>query len=395
MKKYLLFIILLFIGIFCFTKISLAAVIFSDNYDSAPDGWICADGVLSGYTGQSACSSDVVGGVTRYYGEITSGSCRTGNCLKLWRHNGGFTEYGGYLDKNFTSSEFNNHYKELFVRWYVKIPTDWDANLGGAHTHKLERIYSGTSAGEHTMEWYMDVKGGASFKNSKFSFYNTKEGNVWYTDKTITQLGVNDGNWHSLEWHVKLNSTAGNSDGGWNFYVDGVEQIICDGIGNNCHTGQSMMDMGSSADEYFTSGLPPAIGNLSDGTWNFPTAGWYSFMFDDYVISTTYIGPDSGGTCSCSSWQNGSCRAGGCASNQRQQTRTCTPSGCNTVSQCVTDTSCTSTKIGDLNNDNLVNVIDLGILLSNWGSTSRPSSDLNSDGNVNVIDLGILLSNWG
>jgi hypothetical protein len=51
-------------------------------------------------------------------------------------------------------------------------------------------------------------------------------------------------------------------------------------------------------------------------------------------------------------------------------------------------------KTGDLNNDGLINVIDLGIFLSNWGSTSRPSSDLNSDGYVNVIDLGILLSNW-
>jgi eight-cysteine-cluster-containing protein len=57
--------------------------------------------------------------------------------------------------------------------------------------------------------------------------------------------------------------------------------------------------------------------------------------------------------------------------------------------------SCPEDCRGDLNIDSGVNVIDLGIFLSNWGSTSRPSSDLNSDGNVNVIDLGILLSNWG
>ncbi len=57
--------------------------------------------------------------------------------------------------------------------------------------------------------------------------------------------------------------------------------------------------------------------------------------------------------------------------------------------------SCPEDCRGDFNTDGGINVIDLGIFLSNWGSTSRPSSDLNSDGNVNVIDLGILLSNWG
>jgi hypothetical protein len=51
---------------------------------------------------------------------------------------------------------------------------------------------------------------------------------------------------------------------------------------------------------------------------------------------------------------------------------------------------------GDLNGDGVVNVIDLGILNSNWGkSGSNLSGDINGEGVVNVQDLGILLSNWG
>ena len=50
---------------------------------------------------------------------------------------------------------------------------------------------------------------------------------------------------------------------------------------------------------------------------------------------------------------------------------------------------------GDLNNDSKVNIIDLGILLSNWSSTSKSFSDINQDSRVDVVDLGILLSNWG
>jgi chitodextrinase len=52
-------------------------------------------------------------------------------------------------------------------------------------------------------------------------------------------------------------------------------------------------------------------------------------------------------------------------------------------------------KKGDSNNDGKVDIIDLGIFLSNWGKTSKPPADINQDGKVDIIDLGILLSNWG
>jgi len=45
-------------------------------------------------------------------------------------------------------------------------------------------------------------------------------------------------------------------------------------------------------------------------------------------------------TCSCTSWVNGACGAGGCSPTQRQQTRTCTPSGCDTESRCIDDPNC-------------------------------------------------------
>ena len=47
----------------------------------------------------------------------------------------------------------------------------------------------------------------------------------------------------------------------------------------------------------------------------------------------------------------------------------------------------------DLNGDGVVDGIDLGILLSGWGSAG--AGDLNGDGVVDGIDLGVLLSAWG
>jgi hypothetical protein len=49
---------------------------------------------------------------------------------------------------------------------------------------------------------------------------------------------------------------------------------------------------------------------------------------------------------------------------------------------------------GDLNNDNTVNIQDLSILLSNYGTTNS-TADINSDGTVNVLDLSVLLSHFG
>lgn len=54
----------------------------------------------------------------------------------------------------------------------------------------------------------------------------------------------------------------------------------------------------------------------------------------------------------------------------------------------------TTTKTGDLNGDNSVNIFDLSILLSNY-STNNANADINKDGTVNIFDLSILLSNYG
>jgi len=51
--------------------------------------------------------------------------------------------------------------------------------------------------------------------------------------------------------------------------------------------------------------------------------------------------------------------------------------------------------VADLNGDDVVDGIDLGELLSAWGTKGFSDADLNSDGIVDGIDLGILLTLWG
>lgn len=51
-------------------------------------------------------------------------------------------------------------------------------------------------------------------------------------------------------------------------------------------------------------------------------------------------------------------------------------------------------KYGDLDGDGVVGILDLLIVVSNWGSTN-PYYDLDGSGAVDTADLLIVLTNWG
>jgi CxxC motif-containing protein (DUF1111 family) len=59
--------------------------------------------------------------------------------------------------------------------------------------------------------------------------------------------------------------------------------------------------------------------------------------------------------------------------------------------ECLAQPSCE----GDLNGDDVVDVLDLLVLLDDWGPCAGCNSDLNGDDVVDVLDLLILLDAWG
>lgn len=56
-----------------------------------------------------------------------------------------------------------------------------------------------------------------------------------------------------------------------------------------------------------------------------------------------------------------------------------------------------SKKPGDINADGKVNIVDVGILIDNYGKSplTNPKADVNGDGKVNIVDVGILIDNYG
>lgn len=55
-----------------------------------------------------------------------------------------------------------------------------------------------------------------------------------------------------------------------------------------------------------------------------------------------------------------------------------------------------STKQGDTNNDNAVNILDISAILSAYGQTGTTScTDVNKDGSINIQDISLVLSKYG
>lgn len=283
----------LFFVVLAFPAGACAKVVFEDFYnDPGIGGWVCTDPVPPGYTSKaSSPAPSTHNGVTRYAGEITPEGAIVGNSLKMWRRNGIWTGYAGYLNKELSSREFSEKYRALYFRWYIKIPPGWNwANSPGM---KLNRWYFGKTAGSTAKQMTVNIQGGSISSRLQFYFPGTPEF-MYYSDKTVPEMGLNDGKWHSLEIYVRLSTDSSTFDGELRLFVDGKEKYLGrpyqapkKGLANIVYP--------VDRDDYFTSVFPPAIGNLGSGaSWNFPTNAWYSIDFDSYVVSTQRVGHDYG-----------------------------------------------------------------------------------------------------
>jgi hypothetical protein len=105
-----------------------------------------------------------------------------------------------------------------------------------------------------------------------------------------------------------------------------------------------------------------------------------------------------GTTCSCTAWEDQACGGGGCAEGEMLQTRTCSPSSCNSESRCVSNPICSvNVDDGDINQDGSVDTIDIQVGVNViLGIETDPSltqqSDMNNDGVVDETDLNLVLT---
>lgn len=79
-------------------------------------------------------------------------------------------------------------------------------------------------------------------------------------------------------------------------------------------------------------------------------------------------------------------------------TATATATSTSTAETTITPspTSTSSSKIGDISNDGIVNIVDLGIVIDHYGENTNDYSkgDINNDSLVNIVDVGLIIDNY-
>lgn len=279
-----------------------AAVIFSEDYDDVAS-WNCSQGAMDGWSSLANCpSADTYDGATHYAGEVSTGG-RAGNSFKQWRRNGtDWIEYHGFQNYSFSSSEFSNNHRVIYSRMYIKFPVGWSVTDAGGDSPKIiGRMYGGTSTGGQSEQIYVGLyepSGTTNIGNRQFKFTPSSASGTYsspYVKKTMSELGIMDGEWHCLEIGVDL-GTYGQANGKLLVYLDGTLLEMCDYYGNNVVTGITNIQYNWANNVYITYPFTPGLGNTTGGEYNFPQNTWYALEFDDYVVSTTYVGPVEGGS---------------------------------------------------------------------------------------------------
>ncbi len=247
-----------------------AQVLFQEDFERLPADWNCGTGGTPPgwsqvYPGGIGC------GYTPGFGyELTVGPGHNGgNALYAWKSSvlSSNWEYRSHL-----SSSTNFAARELYTRWYMRIPPTFDkATNAGC------KLWRYLSTGANAVYLQLNQYAGSTIATGAIS--------VILRSSTILDVLPNvqhqDDRWHAHELYLKINdATSPPYDGVVEYWLDGVKVFE-----------KRDADFGMSPTDTLTeiySGF--GMGNCSDSPW-FMTS-WTALQLDDLVISTTGpIGP--------------------------------------------------------------------------------------------------------
>lgn len=278
--KTLTTLFVLFLTILLVPKISLATIIFQNNFDNSPDthtGFIVPPGWEDWYF--SGAIQGTIGEITHWSGEINSpGRGGSGKSLKMWRAGTLFDDYTGALYAGL-SSHFNPTTNNIYIRWAMKLPSSItvDFSNAGSNYQKLWRL--NTDGGNGEIYLNINAVNGNFFPQNAALQISTcdvfYDPNLGYNTVHVTLLPPSemsllfDNQWHSYEIHI---GTATNII---EFWLDGVLKFQ--------KTNHPMVSQNVIFIQHF------GMGNRASGS--IMQDSWQSWEFDDLVIADSYIGP--------------------------------------------------------------------------------------------------------
>lgn len=322
MNRLLIFLLLLISGT------AQATVIFEDNFNNQPD-WhptsklytcysgTCPDGIPVGWTywrndemWTPYGTTPTVGSETtirissdNYYGA-------SGKSFTVWNEsNNGYSGDGwgadGILAKRITDR--NEIYVQIKLKFQPGFELIWNPITDTSAMQKIFRAYHFDGSGSPFLFGDVGNAGPGYFWDT----VNNKYGNEFSTsmrcDPQATQyfcpgntVGYQDyfgsppwgtspgsGNWHTLAWHLKLNTSIGVQDGVVEFWMDGVQQLSKTNMdwirtGGDINAGWNVIAIGGNAFNNYA--------GITNTTYAAGAEQWYAI--DDVVISDSPIPTD-------------------------------------------------------------------------------------------------------
>lgn len=195
-------------------------------------------------------------------------------------------------------------YSELYVRYYLKYDKSWKWTNENSTQHsqqKLIRISTFNdniwtsesspqqyqSIGLNRPVFYPDWYYNKSYPPDTKLFVSTLTAPNYITESSVVYHDAkwpNDGEWHCYEFHVKMNSAPGVADGVWGVYIDGV--LVAE------RTDVPWKEAGANTTHNWNWLM--FLDNITNGSATLDSHTEMTLYMDDVVVSTEYIGPDSG-----------------------------------------------------------------------------------------------------
>ena len=311
--------ILLLVLVLCIPNLSYSGILFRDDFENQSSTWNIGLGPLStpsGYEGQwkrweySNTCSGMGGnkGGTENCSDLPSWS---GNKLTFIRPTSGYgggkaigTSLKTGCNNGYPGTSdywFSKKYKEVYVGFHIKFENGFYKTFSAGCKVPLRIIFDTPSTSPHLFIQYPY----GSFSSTNLYAYeaagpfnNNKKFNTGISPSEI----YNDHDWHWLEFRIKLNATADTSDGEFESWVDGVWQSRI--------TGQKFYTSAHSQNAYLQriwltigncSTLPDVVSPPSPNNTPWTQQVWKSVLFDNFTVSTTYIGPPNSSSASSTS----------------------------------------------------------------------------------------------
>lgn len=171
-------------------------------------------------------------------------------------------------------------YKELYFGFHLKVDPEWKTT--GAQQCKFPLWIA---LGDNVLEgkiWVVnrDMTMPQASQIEMFHVTATPNNGWFKTGISVSEFG--DGNWHWLEFRVKLNTNSGGNDGLMTSWYDGVQQ--------GTRTGLTFWPSTGSQSDYIYA-VRFMLGNCSSSIGEWANLNWAGWSIDNFKGGTSYIGP--------------------------------------------------------------------------------------------------------